>query len=76
MPREHQWSFGHCSRCGYSTDLAGGDIDDAPPCDAWEEDFAERIVDVVAGKLGVNPVGSGKFSEAVNAVTQLLEENR
>lgn len=56
MAREHDWSYGTCSRCGHSTDLSGVPIEDAPPCVADPEDAdIETLIDNILDAYGVFP---------------------
>lgn len=78
MPREHDWTYGECRRCGYSTDLAGGTIEDAPPCVPYDADTAERLVDAIGEALGVDTAGNcvedGSFQRAIEAAQRILDE--
>ncbi len=43
MSNEHDWSYGECMKCGFSTDLSGVSIEDAPPCTGDIEAQADEI---------------------------------
>ena len=76
MGRKHDWIYGECQRCGFSTDLAGVSNEDAPPCEAFDADAAERLVDAVGAALGVDTgnISEQRMAEALAAATAILEE--
>lgn len=48
MASEHDWVYGRCQRCGYSTDREGAAIEKAPPCtddpEAYEKARQRQIL--------------------------------
>lgn len=79
MAREHDWTYGHCDRCGHDTGLSGVSREDAPPCSASIDDI-DDIIYAVLEAFGVDtntmPLSElePKRQAARDAVEGILDE--